>query len=357
MSFLRALIIVSLPLLFSSCAYLHSFDSNLPEKIDSWVEQEEYGLALDTLQHIKPGNKNYQLLNEKKQQVQRLAQAFEKKTIARANQLISGNEWHEAALLYDDALGKLPNSSELRKSRAEFIERRQNFVNDLETRLLVRKGIWLNDNATLYTQIKSAIPDNYRSVSSIRDYENDRQDALHALVECAQTANAADNLVLARKCLLLADRIDTNLQDDPRLTEIRSRIVQAREARLQQYKRQTTGLLNELKQGNSLDNLQRAHDHLRSSEQFEPLDDEAIALIDTLDKRMQAGIDQRMESARRLYSHGKIEQALQIWESLQSIAPDNQQLEKHIERARRVLEKLHRLQQEGSVINPPKPQN
>ncbi|MDY6980925.1 MAG: hypothetical protein SV201_13685, partial [Pseudomonadota bacterium] len=66
---------------------------------------------------------------------------------------------------------------------------------------------------------------------------------------------------------------------------------------------------------------------------------------------------QRMESARRLYSQGKIQQALQVWESLHSIDPGNQQLEAHIERARRVLEKLQRLQQNGSVVSPPALQN
>lgn len=357
MSFLRTIIIATIPVIFSGCAYLHSFDSNLPDKIDLWVEQEKYGLALDTLDYVKPGSQHYELLSRKKQQILRLSQAFEKKTVARASQLISKNEWHEAALLYEDALQKLPGSSQIREARKAFITRRQDYINELRTRLMLQKGAWINNNTALYERIKSALPDNFRSVDGIRDYENDRHEVQRALVECARTASATNDLVLARKCLLFADRLDKNLRKDPRLDEVRNKLGQAREARLQQYKQQTTELLNELKQGNSLDNLQRAHDHLRSSDQFEPLDDEATGLMSELETRMQNGIDQRMESARRLYSQGKIEEALQIWESLQSLAPNNPELEKHIERARRVLDKLHRLQQEGPVVRPPSVQS
>lgn len=357
MNFLRILVIFSFFLSFTGCAYLHSFDSNLPKKIDQWIEEGQYGIALDTLEHIRKDNRNYALLMKKKARILALAEKLEKETVAHARQLIARNEWYNASKLYQEALDKYPDSEALHKAHEDFLEQRQAYLADLETRLLISKGNWLKQNVSIYSRVKAAIPNNYRSVNGIRDYESDQRQTTQALIECALTADSADNIDLARQCLLLAERLDPELKQDPRLANIRDRIGEAREARLTRYKNRIIDLMAELRQGNSLDNLQRARDRLQSSEQYRPLDDETLELLDRLSKRLQKGINQRMESARRLYSQGKIQEALQIWESLHSIDPGNQQLEAHIERARRVLEKLQRLQQEGNVISPPVLQN
>jgi len=357
MTFLRVVFVITLPLLLSNCAYLHSFDANLPEKIDQWIGEEKYQKALNTLEHVKPDNENHALLMQKKERILRLADNLEKNTIASANRLVSQNEWHKASQLYEESLEKIPEHEKLRQSHAEFLDKRQAYLEDLELRLLIKKGVWLGNSAGLYKQIKNTVPGNYHSVSGIRDYEHDRQQALQALTECAQTASAADKLDLTRTCLTLAERIDSNVQNDPRLASARKKISQAKEASLREYKQQTMELLANLRKGYSLDNLQRSHDHLNTSNDFSPLDSEALDLLDDLEKHLKTGIEQRMESARRLYSAGKIEHALKIWESLQTIAPDNQKLEAYIERAHRVLKKLRQLQEKGSVIPYPQPQN
>ncbi|MDZ7662380.1 hypothetical protein [Thiohalophilus sp.] len=357
MTFLRVVSVIALSLLLSNCAYLHSFDANLPEKIDQWVEEEKYQKALNTLEHVKPDNDNYALLMRKKEQILHLADKLEQETIASANRLVARNEWHKASQLYEETLKKIPEHEKLRQSHAGFLDKRQAYLEDLELRLLIKKGAWLGNSSDLYRQIKNTVPGNYQTVSGIRDYERDRQQALQALIECAQTASAADKLDLTRTCLTLAQRIDSRVQDDPRLASARKKISRAKEASLRQYKQQTTDLLANLRKGYSLDNLQRSHDHLKNSNDFSTLDSEALDLLDDLDKHLKTGIEQRMESARRLYSAGKIEHALKIWESLQTIAPDNQKLEAYIERAHRVLKKLRQLQEKGSVIPYPQQQN
>jgi len=357
MTFLRIVSVMALSLLLSNCAYLHSFDANLPEKVDQWIEEQNYQKALNTLEHVKPGNDNYALLMQKKKQILRLADNLEKKTIISANRLIAQNEWYKASQLYEETLKKIPEHEKLRQSHTEFLDKRQAYLKNLELRLLIKKGAWLGNSAALYEQIKNTVPGNYHTVSGIRDYEHDRQQALQALTECTQTASAADKLDLMRTCLTLAERIDNNVQNDPRLASARQKIDRAKEASLRQYKQQTRELLANLRKGYSLDNLQRSYNHLKTSNDFSPLDSEALDLLDNLDKHLKTGIEQRMESARRLYSAGKIEHALKIWESLQSIAPDNQKLEAYIERAQRVLKKLKQLQEKGSVIPHPQEQN
>lgn len=357
MSFVRIALVLILSASFGGCAYLHSFDSNLPQQVDEWIQQKEYHRALETLEHVRSSHKHYAILMKQKQRILKLAQELERKTIQDANQLVAQNEWYKANQLYNRAQEKLPDSKRLNGSYKEFIEKRDAYLRQFENRLLVNKGIWINNNISSYEKVKSALPEDYHSINGITDFERDREKTLEALIECAQTAGAEDKLVLAGKCLSLARRMDGDLQDDPRLAEVHRKLEQARESQLQDYKKQTRDLLAEFKQGNSLDILQRAHDHLESADQFQPLDNTASVLLVQLKKRLHSGIQQRMESARRLYSQGKIELALQIWESLQTISPDNQKLEAHIERAQRVLSKLQRLQRQGSSINPPNANN
>lgn len=350
MTFHRFFLIFALSLSLGNCAYLHSFDANLPEKIDQWIEEEEYHKALNTLEHVKESRADYALLMQKREQIIKLSEKLEQKTISRTNQLVRNNEWYKALQLYEETLEKIPEHEKLRQSYADFLEKRQAYIKDLELRLLIKKSAWLGNSTVLYDKIKKAIPGNYQSVAGIRDYEHDREQALQALIECTRTSSSAGRLDLAKTCLSLARRIDRDIQNDPRLASARKKINQEKAASLRQYKQKTTDILSNLRQGYSLDNLQRSHDHLRTSNEFPSLDKEAMELLDELDRHLKAGVEQRIESARRLYSNGKIEHALQIWESLQTIAPDNQKLNTYIDRAHRVLKKLRHLQEKDSGI-------
>ena len=353
----RLLLLFLLALTFSGCAYIRSFDDDLPARVDQWIEQQEYGRALATLEYVKPDNRNYQLLMRKKQRILVLANSFENTSISKARRLTNRNKWNAALKTYDAALDKLPGSQKLQAARNDFLQKRQVYLKELELRLLINKGEWLDKNAPLHEKIKLTIPDKYRSVPGIRDYEDDLEDTLPSLVDCTETAIMADELQLARQCLYLAEQLGEEVERDPRLQAARQRIEQVDRSLIQQQKQKTRELLAELKQGYSVENLQRAHEHLARLRKRDTRDNESLRLQRQLNQHLQNGLDQRIEAARRLYSSGKIEQALRSWESLQTVDPDNQKLEAHIERARRVLEKLQRLQQEGAVVVPPIPEN
>jgi hypothetical protein len=354
---LRILVVSFLVLSLNGCAFLNSLDSNLPAKIDQLTEQQEYGLALDTLEYIKPSNDNYKLLMQKKRHIQRLATSFENTSISKARRLSNRNKWNDALLVYDSALDKLPRSQKLLEAKEDFLQKRQAYLKELELQLLINKGEWLDQNAPLHHKVKATIPDDYRSVPGIRDYEYDTEDTLPALVDCTETAITADEIHLAQQCLTLAKKLGGDVKQDPRLAAAQQKIHQANRDLIEKQNEKTRALLAELKQGYSLENLRRANEHLAILNKRNARDKESIRLRRELNHRLQSSLDQRIEAARSLYSSGKIEQALQIWESLQTIAPDNTKLEAHIERAHRVLDKLERLHKEGSAVVPPEAVN
>ena len=53
MTLFRIGIPLFLLLALPGCAYIHSLDENLPGQIESWIQNEDYGKALDTLYYIQ----------------------------------------------------------------------------------------------------------------------------------------------------------------------------------------------------------------------------------------------------------------------------------------------------------------
>ena len=55
-----ALLLVS-QLLLGGCAYLSSYSADLPDKIDTLIQQQEYGEALQLLEYARPSHTEYNL--------------------------------------------------------------------------------------------------------------------------------------------------------------------------------------------------------------------------------------------------------------------------------------------------------
>jgi len=68
-----------------------------------------------------------------------------------------------------------------------------------------------------------------------------------------------------------------------------------------------------------------------------------LELAEKLKERLNAGVKQRFEAARSLYSKGKIQEALSIWLELKELEPENIKLQSHINRAEKILTKLKKL--------------
>jgi hypothetical protein len=153
----------------------------------------------------------------------------------------------------------------------------------------------------------------------------------------------------------LAERIGAKNIDTKQLTIANKTLARAEKSEVKKQNNKTRALIAELKQGYSQDNLRRARNQLNVLENQNSRNRTAVKLRQELDNRYRQGIDQKIAAGRRLYSSGKIQEALDVWNSLLEIDPGNQKLEGHIERAERVLTKLQRLSKEGAEVQPPKP--
>lgn len=350
-----AIPLLALQLLFGGCAYLSSFSSELPEKIDTLIQQQEYGEALAMLEYVRPSHADYTQLMQQKKRIEKLIPDYETKTIQKARKLTRQEQWYPAQQAYEQALAKVPQSKKLREAQEEFLNQRDNYLKQLELTLLLNRANWLIKNAPVQKEIVRVIPDDYQRYEELRNYPEKVDETAEQLVKCVQSALDASNYDLASTCLKLAERIGSENIDQEQLAVANKKLAVAEKAETRKQNDRTRALIAELKQGYSQDNLRRARHQLDVLQKQNSRDATSIKLRKQLDKRYREGIDQKIAAGRRLYSSGKIQEALDVWNSLLEIDPGNQKLEAHIDRAERVLKKLQRLSNEGAAVQPPSP--
>ena len=351
--FLVPLILILL--LPGGCAYLSSFSAELPDKIDSLIRQQEYGEALTLLEYVRPSHPEYKRLMQQKKQVDKLVVKYERTTINKANKLTRKGQWYPAQQVYEQAIEKVPQSEKLRKAQQDFLIKRDNYLKQLELSLLLNRANWLIRNASTQKEIVRILPHDYQRYEELRNYHDKVDEAADQLVACVQSALNADDYNLAETCLKLAERIGSDNIDKKQLVIANKELARAEKTEVKKQNDKTRALIAELKQGYSQDNLMRAHRQLDVLKRQNSRNKTAIKLRKELDRRYRQGMDQKIAAGRRLYSSGKIQEALDVWNSLLDIDPDNQKLQGHIDRAERVLKKLERLSNEGAVVQPPKP--
>ena len=346
---------ILIQLLPCGCAYLSSFSADLPEKIDTLIQRQEYGEALQQLEYVRPSHADYNRLMQQKKRIEKLVIKYERQTIQKADKLTRQGKWYPAQQTYEQALEKVPHSEELRKAQQAFLIKRDNYLKQLELSLLLNRANWLIRNASTQKKIVRILPHDYQRYEELRDYPKKVDEAADELVDCVQSALDAGDYSLAETCLKLAERIGSENIDKKQLAIANKKLATAEKSEVRKQNDKTRALIAELKQGYSQDNLRRARHQLNVLEKQNSRNRTAIKLRKDLDKRYRQGIDQKIAAGRRLYSSGKIQEALDVWNSLLEIDPGNQKLQGHIDRAERVLKKLQRLSKEGAVVQPPKP--
>jgi tetratricopeptide (TPR) repeat protein len=342
-------------LLPGGCAYISSYSADLPDKIDILIQQQEYGEALQLLEYAHPSHADYRRLMQQKKRIETLVIKYERQTIQTADKLTRQGKWYQAQQTYEQAIKKVPQSDNLRKAQQAFLIKRDNYLKQLELSLLLNRANWLIKNAPTQKEIVRVLPNDFQRYEELRNYSGKVDEAAEQLVGCVQSALDASDYNLAETCLKLAERIGSENVDKEQLAIAKKKLAKAEKTEVRKQNDITRALIAELKQGYSQDNLRRARHQLDVLEKQNSRNRTSIKLRTELNKRYRQGIDQKIVAGRRLYSSGKIQEALDVWNSLLEIDPDNQKLQGHIDRAERVLAKLQRLSNEGAVVQPPKP--
>lgn len=342
MSTIKHFALIFILLMFSGCAFIHSLDENLPQQVEDWMQNKEYAKVIDTLAYIRPGHAHYKTLSPLRESAVQKAFEYETYILTRGKQFHDKQLWQQAYITYEQGLQKLPDSAAIQQALNEFILQRDSYIKQLSYQILFNKSQAILANSPIHIKINKAAPDNYRYRIQTRHHESEKNEVTVELMDCAEDTLQANQLVTSQKCLDLA----MNLYGTPlpaRYQGLQTRLTKKRKSLSQLLSETAQTNLTATKEALKNNRLKDAVDYFQKIPAEELQKPAVIKLRAKLDKEIKLAVKQGAATGRKLYSAGKINEALEIWQALLILDPGNPALQKHIERAQRVLKKLKSL--------------
>lgn len=352
---LIALVAVQLGL--SSCAYIYSKSDNVSARIEALASEEKYGLALDTLEFIQPDHFNYVYLMTEKKRILILANQFEEKSLAQANTQEKNKHWAEAMKTYDSALDKLPNSKKLKKARKQFIIKRDKYLSQLRNKLLVSKAKTLSKKTATTKEIAQVNPDDNKAKKVLRSHIREIELTTEKLMTCAEDGIKNKDIQLAEECLTLAGNLSATKEINKKIAQLHKKLNKVRKKRTKSNKKSVQTISKQLAHVKTNAQLIRYRNEILALYHQDKSNKKIIRLKKQLDIHIYKALKTGIKQGQELYSQGRIQPALNLWNELQQLAPSNQKLNDYIHRAKKVLKKLQSLSNNPNNISLPKAAN
>jgi len=335
------LIIISLSL--GGCSLIYSYSDDLPQRLNQWEKEKRFNLALDTISHIKPTHKNYRLLQRKKISLQKKMSAYEKMAINTSTQLSKQGEWLQAIHLLEEAEKNISNTKNITAHRDQLLIKREKVITALEKEVLNIEAANLSEKSGLYKKINKTVTINEQNELKIDEYNELRQETSLKLAKRSERQYKNNQFTKALSSIELALRLNPDDEITSRLKNIKRQIKQTTRSNKSRYLNEAHALLRKLSQGYSHEILQETQEKITWLKKIKENDKDYIKVLKKLNEHLKKGIKQRFEAARKLYSQGKTQEALSIWQDLEKLEPNNPKLQSHIKRAEKILHKLKKL--------------
>lgn len=335
--------LILLSLSFSGCSLLYSYSDDLPNRINQWITEDKYNVALNTISYIKPDHKQYKLIQRKKNIILKQVIAYKRTTIEKSNLLADQGNWIMALELLDTAESNITNTSSIIKQRSKILNMRAKVITSYENDVLNGQANYLADKMPLYKKINKTVYKDENNELDISKFDNLRQETsikLRKRSEQQYKKGQYDNALTTIKHALKLKPDDDTVDN---LSELKKRISKATKRKKSSYLIKIKTLLNKLSQGYSHTLLKETKDTITWINKIKGNETIYLKFITKLKKHLATGMKQKFEAARKLYSEGKTQEALSIWSDLKEIDPEYPKLQSHIQRAEKVISKLKKL--------------
>lgn len=343
-------ILVTLQVSLTSCAYIYSKSDNVAAKVENLAKSENYGLALDTLEYIQPDHFNYTFLMTEKKRISILAKEYEEKALLQASSQEKLKHWAEAMSTYDSALANLPKSTKLKNARAKFIIHRDKYLNQLKNKLLVSNAKTLSKKTATTKEIAQVNPEDAKAKKLLSSHIREVKLTANKLITCAEDGLKNKDLQLAEECLTLAKNLSTTLVTNKKIGLLNQALKKAKRTQSTTYKESIKTISMQLSQVKTNAELIRYRDEILAIYRRDKSNKRIISLKKALDSRISKAVSSGIKEGQDLYSQGRIQQALSQWNELLLLAPSNHKLIDYIDRAERVLKKLHSLSNSPNTV-------
>lgn len=349
----RRLLLLLLLLSLNGCAYLASVSGDLDAQLDRWTAQQEYGKALAVLAHVKPTRADYAVLMRKRDTILAKAEQYERETVSQATDLARRGQWQQALERYDQALSRLPDGKILQAGHAQLLRQQAARLDELELDLLIARGEGLLHLLPAYTNRANVDPRSWRAQRELRSAQEEAGRIAHELTQRGRMALEQRDMNQARRSLPLALRLHSTPETKQANQDLLRRLgppatQTTKPAAKPSREDETRELLQRYRQAYAGKDWGEAQRLLALLELQPTPPDDIVQLRSELNAEVAEAVNRHIEQGITLYSDGKYERALAVWQQALQLEPGNERVRAHIERAERVLEKLRTLQEKRS---------
>jgi len=354
----------------SGCAYLTARSDGVAEKIDTLVEQQQYGRVQQILASVPASHPDYSHLSALPGEIEKLAETYQQQALIEGKRLEQQGQWLLARERYQQALRKLPDSEKLKAAQQALQLKQSAKEAALEFDLMMARGEWLKHNLVIQRELARITPSNWFREGR---YEGVLREAKRLAEELGRHGARA----LEQGDLPRADRVSNlalQLYPGPAIEEIRQALVREQQALAQEQQaladqqRQSQEADQQRKQQAIVQSQKDVRQTIRASlqhalgqnslseallianqlEQLGELNTEEQQLMQQLARLVQQQVESDMNLGIEHYGQGDYQEAITLWRNVLALEPGNEQAADRIERAERILEKLQRLRDEKS---------
>lgn len=345
------ILLIFLSLSYSGCSLIYSYSDNLPQRINQWVIEKKYSIALRTINYIKPSHKDYRILQQQKIIIQKKMTAYEAAAIEKSKQMIEEGNWVNAFTLLDEVEGNIINKKNIKLHRKELLSKRNKIISSYENEILNNQAVDLIGKIEFYNKIKKIVSKNESNKLNISQFDRSCNETSLKLAKRSEQQYQQGQYNKALSAIELALKLHPKDDIVLRLNEIKTRIQDDIKRKRLSYVNEAKALVTKLSQGYSYDILNKTKEKIIWLNKIKDNEKVYLDLLDKLKTHLKAGEKQHFEAARKLYSDGKTQEALIIWLELKKLNPEHPKLQSHIKRAEKILNKLEKLSNKADKKN------
>lgn len=326
----------------TGCSQFYARRDNLNEQIDTWLKENEFGKIESTIKYMSASHPDYKKIRDRKTELANAKKAFIDNTISQANKLVGEQKWQQALDLYTNAQTKIPDDPTLIRQKTDLVSERDSQVKELRKDMMLRRGRALVQYQTIYEKLEKLIPDDYSARYDITRYEKEKQDVAGELQDYGEYSLDSKNYALAEECISLSNQLVPTSEKQKTLNNI----IKTR--KVVEDKRRSNELLDAYQKAYENGDYAKAREQLEALIALDAGNKQARELKTRLDRDINLRVEHDIARGKTLYSEGKINEALAIWEALLKIDPKNEELTSLITRGKKVSTKIKTLEKSSA---------
>jgi len=365
----KTLLITTL-LLLTGCSTFIKHDGLPPiSQIDQWVKDNQYGLALSSLERISPNEKMFVTYVNKRTEVKDLAASYEKHILIISQSYIDKSDWSGAILSLNTALNNYPTSRLIHERHSIVLNQHQKRINILDAKSLLARAKLLYSQLPISKKEVANSPINIAAAWDLQSLENELADMNTRLLTMAGQLIDDNEVNLAEKCIQQARLLSVDKKSLASIELLQDKINYLNKAKLETAAKKAYSdrnrsflikkknhrdtikqLVKEINSAIKKDQLILAEKHLARLAKLEPNNKDYPKLQLQHRDKVDRLVDRMTAKGDSLYRQEKIAEAKAIWEKALRYDKRNKTLQTQIRRANRVLTKLNELRSKESVI-------